>query len=480
MQSLLSEDPQRIGDYTLLGRLGRGAMGTVFMARSPGGRQVAVKVVRPELADDPEFRERFRQEVETVRAVGGFWTAAVVDADPAAPRPWLATEYVPGPTLREVVKTHGPLAEPAVWRLAAGLAEALSAIHGAGLIHRDLKPSNVLLADDGPRVIDFGIAKAMAGVSLTATGMLVGTPGFLSPEQIEGVEIAPASDVFALGAVLTYAATGEGPFGSGEAPALIYRAVHTQPELDNLSPALRALVAACLRPNPAHRPTPARLLAEIGTPDAAPWRPERTVVAVRGADTARPPTRAYSQFRAAPVVRDLRPPAGNYADFRTSRLSALVWGVFSTSGALICAGIADNSSKAGDHGATLLFLVGTLVFGLSAVRLLWSLIRQRHRLVVSADGLAFGGGKRRRRQLAWSQLARVRVIEDKHHPWLVVWLTDAEASRANLGADYSSQHGGFRVFPVGHEHRKRRRKREVRELRAALAWYGKTVYDPSP
>jgi len=202
-------DPKRLGPYVLLGRLGSGGMGRVYLGRSRGQRLVAIKMIHAAYAGDPAFRSRFRREVTAARTVGGFWTASVVDADPDAPTPWLATEYVPGPSLAAVIAANGPLPEESVWVLAAGLAEALAAIHAAGLVHRDLKPSNVLLATDGPRVIDFGISLAAEATSLTAVGSAIGTPGFLSPEQANGGEVGPASDVFSLGAVLAYTATGD-------------------------------------------------------------------------------------------------------------------------------------------------------------------------------------------------------------------------------------------------------------------------------
>lgn len=328
-----AEGPAQIGDYPVLGTLGHGAMGTVYLGRSPGGRLVAVKVVRPELAADPRFRERFRHEVSVMRAVGGFWTVAVVDADPDAPNPWLATEYVPGPNLHDMVSGHGPLPEPALRRLVAGLAEALAAIHRAGLVHRDLKPGNVLLAADGPRVIDFGIAKTLQDTGLTGTGLLVGTPGFLSPEQIEGREVSPASDVL----------------------------------------------------------------------------------------------------------------------------------------------IAKAASLAGNRGAAFLFFLAFVVLGVSAVRLLWQLTRPRHWIEVSGAGLVVGKGTTAH-TLPWSHLARVRVVEDARRPWLVVWPRD----QATVHTEFAADHGGFRVFPVGHERRSRARGQEIRELRAALAWYGRTRYDPNP
>lgn len=463
MHLLRTEDPGRIGDYTVLGRLGRGAMGTVYLCRSPGGRQVAVKVARPDLSDDPGFRERFRHEVAMARAVGGFWTAAVVDADPDAPRPWLATEYVPGPTLHEVVTAHGPLPEQSLRRLIAGLAEALLAIHATGLVHRDLKPSNVLLAADGPRVIDFGIAKALETTGLTATGMVVGTPGFLSPEQIAGGGVTPASDVFALGSVLVYAATGRGPFGTGDGPALMYRAVHSLPDLDGVPPGLRPIAARCLDRVAQARPTPGDLLAEVGKPAPAEWLPQR----MRTVEGSAPATRPYTTV------------GGNRAVFRTSRLSALTWGAVAVAGSLTCSSIAGSASASGQDLAALLFVIGFVVLAVPAVRLLWSAFRPRRWVEVSGTGLTIGKGSRRR-HLAWSQVARIRVVEDGKRPWLVVWLDGPPAFDSGLGIQYRKEHGGHRVFPVGHERRKRGRAREVRELRAALGWYAGAMYDGSP
>ena len=203
-------------------------MGRVYLGRSPGGRQVAIKVIRPELAEDADFRARFAREVSAAKKVSGIFTASVVDADLDGPVPWLATSYIAGPSLADAVATRGPLPESMVLRLAAGLAEGLSAIHAAGVVHRDLKPSNVLLADDGPRLIDFGISRSMETSALTQTGTVVGSPGFMSPEQTQGRDVGPPSDIFSLGAVLTFAATGEGPFGQGSTVALLYRVV-TQP-----------------------------------------------------------------------------------------------------------------------------------------------------------------------------------------------------------------------------------------------------------
>jgi eukaryotic-like serine/threonine-protein kinase len=272
---LLPTDPASAGPYRLVGRLGAGGMGRVYLARSPGGRQVAVKVIRPELADEPGFRVRFAREVAAARNVGGIFTAPVVDADTDGPVPWLATAYVPGPSLAEAVAQRGPLPADAVRGLGAGLAEGLQAIHAAGLVHRDLKPSNVLLARDGPRVIDFGISRALEATTLTAGGSLMGSPGFLSPEQAKpGQEVGQPSDVFSLGAVLVYAACGVGPYGVGPAAALLYRVVNEEPDLTGVPGELRPVIARCLAKDPAARPTTAQLLAELGGDEVATgWRP---------------------------------------------------------------------------------------------------------------------------------------------------------------------------------------------------------------
>ncbi len=273
--SLQAGDPQQVGPYRLLGRLGAGGMGQVFLARSAGGRLVAVKVIRPELASDPGFRARFSREIALARRVSGLFTAVVVDADVAGLMPWLATAYVAGPSLDDAVAGQGPLPADSVLTLAAGLAEGLQAIHAAGLVHRDLKPSNVLLAGDGPRVIDFGISQAAEGSVLTQTGMVLGSPGFMSPEQAEGRQVGPASDVFSLGAVLAFAASGRGPFGAGSTPSLMYRVVFHEPDTSHLPVRIRALVERCLAKDPGQRPTPADLLAQLdASQPAADWLPE--------------------------------------------------------------------------------------------------------------------------------------------------------------------------------------------------------------
>ncbi|MFB4307500.1 WD40 repeat domain-containing serine/threonine protein kinase [Actinomadura sp. GTD37] len=263
MEPLHPGDPRRIGPYELEARLGAGGMGQVFLGESPGGRRVAVKVVRAEYAEDERFRRRFAREVEAARRVGGFHTAQVVDADPEAESPWLVTAFIPGPSLREVVAERGPLDPDAVRALAAGLAEGLAAIHACGLVHRDLKPGNVIMAADGPRIIDFGIALAADATVLTSHNVVVGTYAYMSPEQVLGDVPGPPGDVFSLGCVLAYAATGGGPFDATSIPAIVHRVLHEEPDLSALPEDLRNLIAACLAKEPERRPT---LDALISTP----------------------------------------------------------------------------------------------------------------------------------------------------------------------------------------------------------------------
>ncbi|MDX3537434.1 serine/threonine-protein kinase [Streptomyces sp. MB09-01] len=276
MQALEAGEPRTIGAYRLLGRLGAGGMGRVYLGRSAGGRTVAVKIVHPHFAADEEFRARFRREVEAARRVGGEWTAPVLDADPEAPVPWVATGYVAGPSLDRALTAHGPLPENSVRAIGAGLARALVAVHGLGLVHRDVKPSNVMLTLDGPRLIDFGIARATDGTaSLTSTGVSVGSPGYMSPEQILGKGITGAADVFSLGAVLAFAATGQPPFTGDNSATLLYKVVHEPPELGALPAGeLRELIAACLAKSAADRPSPEAVAAALGGALGAPgWLP---------------------------------------------------------------------------------------------------------------------------------------------------------------------------------------------------------------
>ncbi|MGW6355795.1 serine/threonine-protein kinase [Streptomyces sp. NPDC055092] len=270
MQPLEVGEPTTIGPYRLLGRLGSGGMGRVYLGRSAGGRTVAVKVVHPHFALDEEFRARFRREVDAARRVGGAWTAPVLDADPEASVPWVATGYVAGPSLAQAVKERA-LPDHSVRVLGAGLAEALSAVHGLGLVHRDVKPSNVLLTVDGPRLIDFGIARATDGTaSLTSTGVSIGSPGYMAPEQILGKGVTGAADVFSLGAVLVYAVTGTSPFSGDSSAALLYKVVHEEPELGLARGELRDVAAACLAKDPAARPTPDEVASALAPQGAAP------------------------------------------------------------------------------------------------------------------------------------------------------------------------------------------------------------------
>ncbi|MFE1551576.1 protein kinase [Streptomyces sp. NPDC058718] len=286
--ALRDNDPRAIGGYALLDRLGAGGMGTVFLARAESGRPVALKVVHEQFAADAEFRTRFRQEIRAARRVSGAFTAPVVDADPEAARPWMATTYVPGRTLRSRVESEGPLSGGELRLLAVGLVEALRDMHQVRVIHRDLKPDNVLLTEDGPRVIDFGISRAADHQTLTVTGRILGTPPFMSPEQLSTPHrVTPASDVFSLGAVLVYATTGRGPFDAGSPYMTAYNVVHEPPEVARLSGTVREIVQWCLAKEPGERPGPEDLLSafreapeqEWGARPAAPVLPSPRGVA---------------------------------------------------------------------------------------------------------------------------------------------------------------------------------------------------------
>ncbi|MEU5806418.1 bifunctional serine/threonine-protein kinase/ABC transporter substrate-binding protein [Streptomyces sp. NPDC047718] len=266
MRPLTPADPAAVGGHRLLGRLGSGGMGTVYLGRSPAGALLAVKVIRADHAADPAFRARFRREAEAAARLSGRWLVPVVAADPEAREPWLATLFVPGPSLAEAVAGYGPLPAASVRTLGVRLAEALEGVHAAGLVHRDVKPGNVLLAPDGPRLIDFGIARAAGATTLTAAGSVVGTPGYLPPEQARagGPAPGPAGDVFSLGCVLVYAATGRGPFGGGHPAAVVFRTVHDPPDLLGVPAELLEPLSACLAKDPTDRPAPARLRTLLG------------------------------------------------------------------------------------------------------------------------------------------------------------------------------------------------------------------------
>ncbi|MFF2411338.1 protein kinase [Streptomyces sp. NPDC058092] len=331
MEKLGPADPQRIGAYRLLGRLGAGGMGQVYLARSDRGRTVAIKLVRGDLAEQGEFRDRFRQEVRAARQVGSAWTTPVLDADTEAAVPWVATGYVAGPSLQATVSgragaraeaasgTYGPLPERSVHILGAGLAHALQAIHAAGLIHRDLKPSNILLTIDGPRVIDFGIARALdtvAGGGLTRTGALVGSPGFMAPEQVRGERATPACDVFCLGSVLAYASTGRLPFGSSDSGvhAQMFRIAQEDPDLTGVPVDLVELIKDCLSKDPASRPTTDAILERLAEDDTAePWLPSALIAqlgrhAVELLDSEDPEAAEAEEAAEEAPLPDMAPP----------------------------------------------------------------------------------------------------------------------------------------------------------------------------
>jgi hypothetical protein len=285
VEPLTGDDPREAGGYQLRGRLGSGAMGQVYLALTPGGRQVAVKMIRAEFGNDERFRARFRQEMAAAQRVHGLFTAQVLEAEPDAPRPWLATSYVPGLSLREAVTRYGPLPPDTVFLLLAGIAEALQAIHAAGIIHRDLKPSNVILAADGPRVIDFGIARADAAPALTGSGSWVGSPWFMAPEQARGRRATPAADVFSLGSLAVYAAAGHPPFGTDGAVAVLNRVLNDPPDLDGCPPDLHSLIERCLAKDPELRPRPRDIVsacrdrASSGLAFGLSWLPPQMSVA---------------------------------------------------------------------------------------------------------------------------------------------------------------------------------------------------------
>src|SRR5271170_4636160 len=316
MEQLKPGDPSRVGNYRLIGRLGEGGMGQVFLGLSPGGRQVAVKISHPGYASGKQFRERFAREIEAARRVGGFHTASVVDADPGADPPWMVTAFIQGPSLQQAVAEGGPFSLERVCRLGAGLAEGLAAIHACGLVHRDLKPSNVILADDGPRIIDFGIARAAEASPMTTAGMVVGTYSYMSPEQLRGEVAGPASDVFALGCTLAFAATARVTSGDDSIVTVVYRITTEPPDLTGVTEehGFRQLVSECLAKNAADRPGLASILdrlAETGSaaegypaemPELAPPVAAAPAVAAAAPVAAAPPVAAPPPVAAAAPV----------------------------------------------------------------------------------------------------------------------------------------------------------------------------------
>lgn len=311
-QPLEGDDPRSIAGYRLTARLGSGGMGKVYLSYTPGGRPVAIKVIRPEFSEDAEFRRRFKQEVQSAQRVQGLFTAPVIDSDADGASPWLATAYVPGPSLSAAVAEHGKLPVSTVLLLVAGIAEALQVIHGAGIVHRDLKPSNVLLAADGPRVIDFGIARAADATSLTSSGVTIGTPTFMAPEQAAGSTVTPATDIFALGQVAAYAAIGSPAFGEGTSHGVLYRIVHEQPDLTGLPEELGELVTRCLAKEAAERPSVAEVIALCGAASGQTQlrRPEDWLPTAVAADiTTRTAAPAPAQAPPPPVEPPATQPA---------------------------------------------------------------------------------------------------------------------------------------------------------------------------
>ncbi|MEU5403162.1 bifunctional serine/threonine-protein kinase/ABC transporter substrate-binding protein [Streptomyces sp. NPDC005963] len=343
LQRLLPTDPSTIAGYRLLGRLGAGGMGVVYLGRTEAGELAAVKVTHSDEAEDPDFRARFRREVETARQVSSPWAVPVTAADPDAPEPWLATAFVPGPSLAEAIAAHGPLPTRSARLLGGAVARALAVVHAAGLVHRDVKPGNVLLAVDGPRLIDFGIARTTGDTALTATDMVVGTPGFLAPEQAEarGAAIGPPSDVFALGCLLVYAVTGRLPFGTGAVDALLYRTVHDEPDLDGIEDDLAELLGACLAKAPEQRPTAAQLAERLieDAPLGADWLP---------AEVIRTIAERSARMLALPDIEETRAPTARAApDRRRLLLGAGAVALAAGGGAGLWAALREEGDGAG-------------------------------------------------------------------------------------------------------------------------------------
>ncbi|MFF2700485.1 serine/threonine-protein kinase [Streptomyces cyaneofuscatus] len=291
MMRLRREDPRLVGSFRLHRRLGAGGMGVVYLGSDRRGQRVALKVIRPDLAEDQEFRSRFAREVSAARRIRGGCTARLVAADLEADRPWFATQYVPGPSLHDKVAEEGPLAAAEVASIGAALSEGLVAVHEAGVVHRDLKPSNILLSPKGPRIIDFGIAWATGASTLTHVGTAVGSPGFLAPEQVRGAAVTPATDVFSLGATLAYAAMADSPFGHGSSEVMLYRVVHEEAQLHGVHDALAPLIRACLAKDPEERPSTLQLsmrLKEIAAREAQGLHESRPPAQRSAPDTDRP------------------------------------------------------------------------------------------------------------------------------------------------------------------------------------------------
>ncbi|MFJ4575080.1 serine/threonine-protein kinase [Streptomyces sp. NPDC088846] len=311
MMRLRREDPRVVGSFRLHRRLGAGGMGVVYLGSDRRGQRVALKVIRPDLAEDQEFRSRFAREVSAARRIRGGCTARLVAADLEADRPWFATQYVPGPSLHDKVAEEGPLSAAEVASIGAALSEGLVAVHEAGVVHRDLKPSNILLSPKGPRIIDFGIAWATGASTLTHVGTAVGSPGFLAPEQVRGAAVTPATDVFSLGATLAYAAMADSPFGHGSSEVMLYRVVHEEPQLYDVHDALAPLVSACLAKDPEERPSTLQLsmrLKEIAAREAQGLHESRPPVQRSAQELDRPTGRIDGPYTEQQTRRTAPPP----------------------------------------------------------------------------------------------------------------------------------------------------------------------------
>ncbi|MCM3884057.1 serine/threonine-protein kinase [Frankia sp. R82] len=449
MRDLEPGDPPVVGPYTLRARLGEGGMGRVFLAHSTSGRLTAVKLIRPELAADDVFRDRFRREVAAARRVSGAFTAPVVDADPDGPTPWLATQYVSGPSLHEAVAQAGPFSARVLRRLGAGLLEALIDVHRAGLVHRDLKPSNVLLATDGPRLIDFGIARAADHTELTRSGDIVGTAAYMSPEQASGEPAGPASDVFAFGAVLAFAATARSPFGRGAPASVLYRVVHAEPDLTGVPADLRGFVQSCLAKDPGDRPAPDALLGWLAgdVPLSGPSWPEGVTrlldqrAAELNAHPTPPPPSAPPPSAPPPSAPPARPVPqaaifpGRWQMFLAVGLILTVGSVGLAAWAMsaIATATSDAVHQARQGGVVDRQAIGNQIVGativligcLFAMPMAWWRLRygvRRPALSISPHGIhAEVGGHQV--DLGWRHIARADVIPLGRRRVLAVWPT---------------------------------------------------------
>ena len=507
---LRAGDPRKVGSYRLEGRLGGGGMGQVFLGRSPGGMTVAVKVVRSELADDADFRRRFAAEVEAARKVGGFYTAQVVDADTDADPPWMATAYIPGLSLNQAVTDHGPMPAESVAVLGAGLAEGLAAVHACGLVHRDLKPANVILAEDGPRVIDFGIARALDTTSHTVSRTVVGTPAFMSPEQARADTIGPPSDVFSLGCVVAFAATGRSPFGTGADHAVTYRIVHEKPDLTGIPDHLADLISACLDKDPDRRPEVPDILGRLAAPGPAPtrWLPDditevitqrRTAVSGPAPATPPPPSAPTKKEELALSEDELKPWEKIASSFplvmRDGRKAAImvdaaIKDAFGISVALVLLSVAVLLFSDIPYGYgfwdVLSFIAWEgryLIAVVIASFLFANFFDMRDNFVVGTDGirLVYSGwllAKEKAFSLFWENLERISVAERDAGVRVVVWFRSGHHPSPTLleKHDIQALGDGYLLATLPLPISLKRRTKKLAELRAALVRHAGDKY----